>query len=202
MYYDCIFLVSEMKEIVLYGMDGNDFFQFSGEGKFNIKICVVGGLGKDEFMDIFKKSGCFFIYDLDDEKIILDVNLDVRIKISNNLIFNIYDCLLVDYNFNFGSLFLNFGFNLDDGIFLGILGMNMSYGFKKQFYFVCYIYYVNFVVVIGGVDIVYFGEFINVFGGWEFLFDVRFKILLYVINFYGLGNDMENFEEEEGNNFN
>lgn len=202
MYYDRTFLASETKEIILYGMDGNDFFQFSGEGKPNIKIRAVGGLGKDEFTDSSKKSGRLLIYDSDDEKTTLEVNSDARIKISNNPILNTYDRLSADYNLNFGSLLPNLGFNPDDGILLGILGTNTSYGFKKQPYSARHTYYANFAVATGGADIAYSGEFINVFGGWEFLLDARFKTPLYATNFYGLGNDTENPEEEEGNNFN
>lgn len=202
LYYDRIFLAKETKEVVLYGMGGDDFFKFRGTGQPKIKIRAVGGLGEDEFTDDSEKSGRLLIYDAEDEDTKLKVNPDARIKISNNPILNTYDRLSGDYNLNFGSILPNLAFNPDDGLLLGILGTYTSYGFKKNPYSAKHSYYANYALATGGVDVAYSGEYINAIGNWEFLLDARFKTPLYATNFYGLGNETENQEEELGNNFN
>ncbi len=202
MFYDRTFLEGETKQIMLYGMDGNDFFEFKGENSSNIKIRVIGGLGKDEFTDSAKKSGRMIIYDAEDEESTIKVNPDAKLKVTNNPILNTYDRLSADYNLNFGGLLPNLAFNPDDGLLLGILGSYTEYGFKKRPYSAKHSYYANFAVATGGVDLNYSGEFINVFGGWEFLLDARYKTPLYAANFYGIGNETENLEEEKGNQYN
>lgn len=201
-FYDRTFLQGETNQIIVYGMDGNDFFELKGDHDSNIKVRLIGGLGKDEFTDTGKKSGRLIIYDAEDEETKIEVKNDARLKLTNNPILNTYDRLSADYNLNFGSLLPNLAFNPDDGLLLGLLGTHTQYGFKKRPYSAKHSYYANFAVATGGVDLNYSGEFINVFGGWEFLLDARYKTPLYAANFYGLGNETENTEEENGNQFN
>ncbi|MEZ5043786.1 MAG: metallophosphoesterase [Saprospiraceae bacterium] len=200
-FYDRTFLDGETKEISLYGMDGDDFFEFRGEGNPNIKIRVIGGLGEDEFTDASKNSGRLIIYDAKDEKSTIKVNNGARLKITNNPVLNTYDRLSADYNLNFGGILPNFGFNPDDGIFLGLMGSYTQYGFKKRPFAAKHLYSGNLALETGGVDFNYNGEFTDVFGDWEFLINARYKTPLYAVNFYGLGNETENLGEEKGDEY-
>lgn len=57
-YFDRIFYKSETKEIRLYGLDGKDVVDISGDANTSIRIRVIGGYGQDSIRDIsrVKKS--------------------------------------------------------------------------------------------------------------------------------------------------
>lgn len=173
-FYDCIFFLEEIYEIVVYGLMDQDVFWVKGICKCNcIKVCMVGGVGQDIFEDELNGKGLIY-YDVKNEGNLFQIGFKVKVKRCFDFVFNIYDCELNDYNFNYIFFLFVVGFNLDDGIFFGLSVVYIIYGFKKDFYVVQYKIDMKFVIGMNGFMFDYQGEFIDFFGLFEFGFDVEY----------------------------
>jgi hypothetical protein len=116
------------KEVRLYGMDGEDRFIVHGTAD-KVKLRMIGGGGEDYFENQGKARG--IVYDKRDgnNKIVGDL----RNKMSLDTNVNKYDRLGFNYNkFIFPTL--AFGYNPDDGLFLGVGLRATTHGFRKSPY--------------------------------------------------------------------
>ena len=211
MFYDRTFLRSETKEIRIYGLDGGDFFNLTGVVSKGIKIRIIGGLGDDHVNDASKVGGGAnktLIYDspelAKDEKddgnhIIAGPSTALRLKSDPR--YNTLYRRSLDYEFDFASTLPAFGFNPDAGLLLGLNSVITTYGFKKSPYATQHSITGKYAFGTSGVALDYSGEFLDVFGKWEFQLDAHFQTPLYAINFYGLGNETVNPEVEDPDNF-
>jgi hypothetical protein len=90
--YHRIFHASETKKIKLFGLDGKDVFEITGDVKNKIKLVLVGGDGEDEFTikaypKLPKKTICII-----DTKNYTLVNTENRVvKVLTDSISNYYD---------------------------------------------------------------------------------------------------------------
>ena len=124
--FDRVLKKSETKEIRLYGLDGKDVFEVSGNVPASIRVRIIGGAGKDSIRDVsavksFRKNT--LVYDNTDTKLTLG-------KESQNLTsdapdINQYNREAFEYNtYNPGGSLI---YNKSDG-----LGVSFGINYKRQ----------------------------------------------------------------------
>lgn len=187
--YTRMFKTKETKEIRLYGLGGDDDFEITGKTDKGILVRVVGGSGEDRITDESEVCGWSkktLVYDTkDDNK--LTLGSEARDLTSTSKTVNEYDIHSTQYNLVGPAAF--FGYNVDDGVFLGG-GVVMRYhGFRKK-------PYANFQRIVANASLKgfifnfrYTGDFNNVMGNWGVNVDFVIRAPKSTTNFFGLGNE-------------
>lgn len=199
--YDRTFLPDETRQIVLYGLDGDDFFEISGQAQKAILVRVVAGLGEDSYKDQseIKKGGRSLVfYDPVSEKRQLSAGKETKLFLNDSPFYNTLYRRSPDYEFDYAMLLPSTSYNLDDGFLLGLAGQYIRYGFKKAPYASRHQYYAQYALSTSGLQGGYQGEFIDVIGKWELSFQAKAQAPLYAINYYGDGNETIDPSQSEG----
>ncbi|MEO1624892.1 MAG: BamA/TamA family outer membrane protein, partial [Bacteroidota bacterium] len=202
LYYDRTFLTAETKDVALFGMNDDDYFEISGSVDKGILVRIIGGLDDDEVVDRSKVSGGSkktWVYDSMDKGNELDLGQEGRDRRSNNRELNIYNRKDYHYEYDFVMPFPILGFNPDDGLFLGTNMTFINYKFKKSPYGQIHQLNGQFAFATGAYNIAYLGDYLETFGKWDFLLDVQLQAPQYVVNFFGLGNESMRDEERSIN---
>ncbi|MEL7163198.1 MAG: hypothetical protein AAFN92_20740, partial [Bacteroidota bacterium] len=136
-FYQRLFLAAETREIILYGLDDKDTFEFSGTGKPGMRIRMVGGTGKDQVRNQGVKAGRrskVQYYDYPEATEPTDFNGVTGIQDRRSPVarYNTYSRLSRDKNYDFFSPTPIIGFNPDNGLLLGASAALHTYGFKKE----------------------------------------------------------------------
>jgi hypothetical protein len=187
--YFRIFKTSETKEIRLYGMGGNDVFDVSGYVRKGILVRIVGGEGYDSINDRSMVKGWgrkTKIYDTKRGNI-LNTTSETANLTSNDKHINDYDFDANNYDLVAPATF--FGYNVDDGLFLGG-GVVLRYqGFRKR-------PYANYQRIVANTalkelifNFQYTGDFNNVMGKWGIAVDFTVLAPKSTTNFFGLSNE-------------
>jgi hypothetical protein len=187
--YDRTFKTGETKEVRIYGMGGEDKFNVTGDVKKGILVRIIGGDGKDSITDASHVSGWCKktkVYD-DKHKNALSLGHEARNLTSSDK--NINDYNYFSYNYNVVAPATFFGYNVDDGVFLGGGVMIRRQGFRKAPYASYQRIVGNVALVTGSFNLKYKGDFNNVIGKWGINTDVSFLAPKSSTNFFGLGNE-------------
>jgi hypothetical protein len=204
-FYERLFLKSETKNVILYGLDGKDHFHFSGGNKPGMRFRIVGGPGKD-MVDVEGTKGLskvhYYDYLEEEESSDLSKAKGLHDRRSTDVNLNTYSRLSLDKNYDFLSILPVIGSNPDNGLLLGGSVSLTKYGFKKEPFASQHLISGLFATQTKGVKVGYLGEFTDVFGSNELVIEAEAHSSLYGVNFYGFGNETLNEEEELGLDFN
>lgn len=183
--YNRTFDQHNTKEIILYGLNGNDHFDIDENVSSRIKVRVVGGRGNDTF-DI-RGNVRNYLYDIDAEGNYIKNRSHSKDKFSKEPTVNDRDLVGFKYNENkFPSL--SMAVNNDDGLLIGAGVSRKIYGFRNE-PFVSYqkgsaLWAVN----RGGRQFKYSGTFNHVFKHTDIV--IASELMTPGINnFFGLGNN-------------
>ncbi len=204
-FFQRTFLPEETKEITLYGLRDDDVFHLSGKAKRGPLIRIVGGLGEETVNDESKVSGLArktVVYDAREEDIELNTGGETRIRLKKDPRYNTYNRRAHDYDFNYSRIVPSARYNPDDGILLRLSPIWYTYGFKKSPFASEQSVMLKYATANAGFEISYQGTFIDVIGKQDLLINAVWRNPLYTYNFYGLGNETENPEDEKGADFN
>ncbi|NAY91752.1 hypothetical protein GTQ34_07475 [Muricauda sp. JGD-17] len=194
--YERVFNRSETKEIWLYGLGDDDKFEVSGNGENAIKIRIVGGYGEDGY-DITNKKR-IKVYEWEHEDSEFDGEMPST-QMSDIYKTNSYHWRYFKPNTNI--LVPNLGFRTDDGIFTGLGDTYTVNGLNgnpfRQKHQLAANYYFGF----GAVELKYRGIFGNVFPKWNLEVEGYYTSDRYAKNFFGLGNESVNAEDNLGRDF-
>ena len=190
LFYHRVFLRSETKEIRLYGLDGNDAFNISGETDKGTLVRVIGGEGKDNIYDksVVKGPGHYTkIYDNGDNT--FNTGNESRTFISNDTLKNDYK--RKSFKYDWLAPMQRPGYNPDDGLYVGG-GITWK---KQQFGKAPY----GFMQSIGGnyafktsaYTFWYRGIFKEFIGKWDLNLETDINAPNYSRNYFGLGNETE-----------
>ncbi len=190
-YYHRVFKTSESKEVYIYGLGGNDVFHISGEVRKSIRVYVVGGAGKDEFIDVSKVAG------LGKKDVFYDTKKGNKVekgtegkdRTSNIAKNNIYESLGIQ--FDEGNLIGAplVGFNTDDGFKVGAIFFYKVHKFNKFPVGQKHMAKFNYSFATGGAELNYEAVFFETIKKWDMVFNSTLRNNGYSFNYFGIGND-------------
>ena len=189
---------SETNDIWIYGLDDDDSFRVTGEGKRPIRMKIVGGQNNDVYE--IKDGRRLKVFEHKTLPNTIKERGGASIKRSNIYSFNTYDPLKKISSAN--ALLPAIGFNPDDGFLIGVKNVFTTSGFKNDPFSSKHTINAGFYFATSGLDVRYEGAFANSFGQWDFIVGGRFTNESFASNFFGFGNETENNDDDLGLDFN
>ncbi|MGB5819721.1 MAG: metallophosphoesterase [Saonia sp.] len=186
------------KEIWIYGLDDDDYFEVRGVKKGIGTIRIVGGQNNDIY-DVDDSNG-IYIYDNKAKKNTFKNTKGAKKRLTNDYETNTYRPILLKNSNN--QVIPTIGFNPDDGFRIGLSDTYTFNGFKQNPFTSQHTFNAAFYFATSGYDLGYRGEFAQVFGKANLELAAKFTSPNFSINFFGFGNDTENFDDDLEFNFN
>lgn len=198
LFFNKVFDKRVTREIWIYGLDDKDYFETLGDYQNSILVKLVGGNGQDVF-DI-KNSNKISLYDYKTKDNIFKRTEGAKVRLLDSYQVNTYQPLKLISNRN--QLVPTIGFNPDDGLRLGASNTYTHYGFRQNPFSEQHRLDASFYFATSGFDLAYNGEFANIFQEWNFAVNAKFTSPNFSVNFFGLGNDTPNFDDDLGMDYN
>ena len=189
-FWDVDYDKSVTHELWIFGLDDADIFEVNGEGDAAIKIKIIGGRNSDIYRVSNKKNVRVF----DHKSQPNTFENPVSKTFSDNYDLNTY--YFKKNRRDVSQIIPVLGYDPDNG--LG-LGANYSYTknslwrnpFTQNHSFKAVYFMEN-----SGVDVNYSGEFANLFDKVNLGIAARYSSPNYTYNFFGLGNETENLDDD------
>lgn len=184
--YDRVFDPHITKEIRLYGLNDDDKFEIDSSVHSRIKLRIIGGKGKDTF-DI-KGSVRNYLYDLTPN---IEQNYIIHKNKTKNLFsseppVNYYNILGYNYAINRFPRF-SFGYNYEDGLFLGPGFYRRTYGFRNSPFSTEQTLTTLYAVSRKAYEVKYTGIVNHIYRNNDLVFNFDY-VHPTLDNFFGLGN--------------
>ncbi len=186
------------KEIWVYGLDDDDQFVVEGKGKNPIKIRIIGGQNNDKYT--IENGRKIKIYDHKSKPNTIDKKGGAKVRLTDVYNYNVYDYNKYIDKANVITPFI--GFNPDDGININVTDIYTVKGFKNAPYHSRHRLGAAYYFQTKGYDVTYTGEYMNALGNWNFLIKGVYTSENFAQNFFGLGNNTINDDDELGLDFN
>lgn len=183
-------------EIWVYGLDDDDVFEVEGDNE--TKIRIVGGQNNDVYKILSKRG--VHIYDYKDKDNTYDESGYARIHKSNDYHSNTY--LFSDLKNSNNQIIPAIGFNPDDGVRIGFTNVYTYNGFRQNPFTSQHTIDAAFYFATTGFDVGYKGEFAHLFQNWNLEIETRATSPNFSDNFFGLGNETINRDDELDLDFN
>lgn len=192
LFFDKIYDPTLTKEIWLYGLDDDDVFEVIGTtGK--IKLRLVGGHNNDNYK-ISETAKGVHVYDFKDKKNTYAEAYGGRVHKIRDYDTNNFQFLKIKASNN--QLLPAIGANPDDGFRIGFSNIYTFNGFRQNPFTQQHTLSGAYYFATNGFDLAYTGEFANVFENVNLELGAKFTSPNFSLNFFGFGNDTENFDDE------
>jgi hypothetical protein len=198
-FYNRSFIQGETKYISIYALGGKDRILIKGKGRSGIGVNILGGDGKDVYINERKSSAGISI--IDDQKA-------EKVGINAGSYKQTDEEYLLEYDreafkYDYGIPLFAFGANPDDGLILGGGIQWVKHGFKKDPYASKHSLQATYAFNSESFSAYYEGEWTEAIGKLDFRLGGVFQGKSYVQNFFGLGNDTPLEEQsDEDKNYN
>ncbi|MTI21738.1 hypothetical protein E1176_11965 [Fulvivirga sp. RKSG066] len=199
--YEREFFTDETDEIRIYTKGDEDYIYLSGKADKAPRIRIIGGMGEDYISDTSEVKGWCknnIFYD-NIEGTEVENKKETKLSLSNSLDVNKYDFKSFKYNYFGPTVF--FGYNVDDGVYLGGGVLIKTHGFRKEPYASMHKIAVNVAPNTYAWNFDYEGDFKDVVGDLGLNIDASVRAPNFFTNFYGFGNETTLDETLEENNF-
>lgn len=195
-FWDVDYNSNVTKELWVYGLDDKDVFEVKGRGDKFLRIKIIGGQNNDTYR--IENSKKVRVFDQKSKPNTFEAR--TRKTLTDD-----YDLNTYNYKKNRRDLsqFVPLiEFNPDDG-----LGLGLSYAYTKnslwknpftQNHNLSLKYFSS----TSGIEFEYNGEFANVFDKANLGIETRYSSPNYATNFFGLGNQTPNFDDDLDFDFN
>lgn len=194
--YRRIFSGKYTDEVRLYGLNGADKFEIDPDVNSRIKLRIIGGKGTDSF-DL-KGNVKSYVYDLkQEENNFLNLRRTTK-KISANPSVLNYKNVGYEYN-SFSFPQINAGYNVEDGVLVGLGFTSVTHGFRKDPYSTKQKLTTLFAPIKGAYQLKYNGIFNQVIKSNDVIVNAEF-VNPTLDNFYGFGNQT-NYDKTKGKEF-
>jgi len=186
-YYHRIFSPSETKSVQLFGLREEDRFEVSGSSKnASVKVRIIPGPEKDEVVTTdnaraIRKRTRVYAWPHQDK---LELGKEAEKHLTKHWRFNQYDYR--DVNYDYGLWLPNFGFNIDDGVRLGLSYQEHYYTFHRHFK---QSFGGLYATSSKGLQLKYNFGVIDLAPHLDLNFDGLYQTPNYAINFFGFGNE-------------
>lgn len=185
--YDRLFTKEETKELTIYGLQEADSFVVKG-GQTNMKIRIVGGPGNDHFNNQSTEGKTIRFYDVafeenrfsgNDAKVLKRISTDPRNNEYNRLF----------YKYGYFNPGIQYAYNVDDGVFLGVRGEVITHGFRKEPFSTRHVFRAARALRTSSSFFQYSGDFTRAVGLKDLLIRADLRAPVNVTNFFGIGNN-------------
>ena len=177
------------KEIWIYGLDDDDFYEVTGQGTDLIKVRLVGGQNKDTYNVQNGKKVIIYDFKTKENEFVTKRGLK---KLTDDYETNVYDYKKLKYNSNL--IIPSFGSNPDDGFKIGLININTKNHFERNPFSAQHKFSAFYYFATNGFDMSYTGEFANIIGQTNLQIHSKFTSPNYAVNFFGFGNETPNLE--------
>jgi hypothetical protein len=191
------FTKDETKEIWIYGLDGKDTFNVTGEGDDLITIKIMGGKKNDTYNFENTKKVKLYDYKGKDNTI---VNKKSKKWLVDDYEVNNYDYKKRKYSIN--QFLPIIGANPDDGLRIGFVDNFTTYGIQRNPFTTKHSLSASYYTGNSGYDLSYRGEFSNIFHNWNFAVEGKYTSPNFAQNFFGFGNESTYDKDEVEIDFN
>ncbi len=191
-----VFYQNETSEVRLFGLDGNDHFEIHENTSTGIKLRIVGGVGEDTFIDNSnkKRGGKRAVFYDSNHLNHLEQGANSKVVLSDDPAVNEYNQKGFMHDDISPQVF--FGSNKDDGLFIGGGVKLTKHGFRKSPYGREQRIVGNIAARTQAFNVEYSGRFIKALGRLNVLLNANYRTPNNIHNFFGLGNETENTEEQ------
>ena len=198
LHFERTFVKGETKEIVLYGMDGKDYFNLSGRANGSILVRIVGGLKNDHVINNADGTPSLTkVYDNPDGVKLEGNNVTSRLK--NDYYTNSYQYKDRDLNYLIPIIYA--AFDPDNGPTLGTFLSWTSFGFKKRPFKQNHTIGGIYAFGTDGSSFNYKGQFTEVIGKFDFVMNAKWNGSRFTQNYFGIGNN-STYDIDQTLNFN
>lgn len=195
--FDATYSDKNTNEIWLYGLGDEDVFEVSGDAK-KPRLRLMGGAGKDLYT--VKNGRRVKIYDF----ILTDSDVieagTAKLALSDSYERNNYIFEKAQYNVFAGYPLI--GFNPDDGIKVGGIVNYSVTSFNSYPLAQKHSLTANYFFATSGYELLYKGYFPKVLSKWDFVLDLTYTSPNFSRNYFGIGNETPNNEDDFGKNYN
>ena len=182
--YERVFDPEVTKEIRLYGLEGNDQFQLEG-GKSKIRIRLIGGPGRDRFVNNAQEKPR--VYDVDVDQNSIAGTEPIKNEISGNPMNNEYERL--GYKFDKQGFGIYSKYEFDGGVYFGPSYRIVKQGFRKEPYAAKHEIVLARTLALNSYLLRYNGELIKAIGKNDVVIRSEYFSPTSRTNFFGLGNE-------------
>jgi hypothetical protein len=188
-YYERVFNTAETKEIMLYGLDGDDVFQLEGSVGTGPKIHIVSGKGKDVITDNSAVKGISKKTIIYDNKSKTEVTSQGETKLVASA-----DPEKFTYNydlFNYNKLIpiLYPGYSIDEGIFVAAGFDLTTFDFRRKPFASRHQVLFNYSTATRAKEFKYTGKYTDVFSNIDLSLNFHFRDPKFTRNYFGTGNE-------------
>ncbi|MBO0590735.1 metallophosphoesterase [Cellulophaga sp. E16_2] len=198
LFFEKTFNKKTTKEIWVYGLDDDDLFEVKGVKNNAIKVRLIGGQNNDIY-DIETPRN-ISIYDYKSKENTFKNVKGVKVKLMDDYTVNTYQPLKIRTSTN--QIIPTIGFNPDDGVKIGFQNTYTYNGFRQNPFTQKHELAASYYFATSGYDVAYTGEFAHIFENWNLELAARFTSPNFSINFFGFGNDTENFDDDFSMDYN
>ncbi|QIX63496.1 hypothetical protein HER32_12090 [Hymenobacter sp. BT18] len=186
------------KDIRIYGFAGNDVYRVTGESKGGPVVRIIGGIERDSITDNSRVGGLRHktqIYDADTSNVI-NVGKEARLRLEPGTEVSRYDhpsrADRKDYKLPYFGPALYFGYNIDDGLFVGGGATYRTYGFRREPFATEQTLAANYAPGRQAYNVRYTGTFTDVIGDLNLNINSQLYGPQLLYNYFGKGNDTRN----------
>lgn len=186
------------EEIWVYGLDDDDIFEVSGEGKENILTRLIGGQNNDIYR--VKNGQDLKIYDYKSKPNTVESLNGAKLHLTDDYEVNVFDKDRKIYKTT--RIIPAVGYNPDDGMKIGLRASYDIYGFQRNPFTTRHSISAGYYFATQSFDVYYDAQFANMWKNYNLLLGANFTSPSFTRNFFGYGNETVNPEEELGMDFN
>ena len=198
LYFEKNYSKKETKSIWIYGLNEADEFYVNGKPHNPILVRLIGGTDLNSYK--VENGRRVRIYDYPRRGFDFRETSNAKVYLSNDYEINQYNYEKPKYN-RF-SLLPSGGYNPDDGLKLGLSGTFTVNNFDRSPYTQRHNLLANYFFATKGWDLTYTGTFVKFIDKWNLELKARFTSPTFTTNFFGFGNETENFQKELGMDYN
>lgn len=194
--YERVFYPHETREVRLWGLNDEDYFHFSGNGKKSpIKVRAFGGPGDDEFNNEAHQKTLLY-----DKGIGTKFNTGKKAKVVKHWNRDLYEYDRLRFNYNYFLPLVSLRYSGYTGFGVGLSGSWTLRNFTKDDYASKHKVNLGYTSK-GNIGVGYQGRFHQTIREWDFLINAFIAQPQLQNRFYGIGNSSINLEDELGVGF-
>ncbi|SRX54909.1 metallophosphoesterase [Aequorivita sp. CIP111184] len=188
----------DTKELWIYGLGGKDKFTVTGNENNLVYIRIIGGQDEDVFN--LEEGRRVKVYDYESKPNTVEKKEGGTLRFTD-----VYNLNTYDYRKQIErsqGLVSAIGYNPDDGFRAALQFVYRVDNFQRNPFSQKHVINAAYFTDINSFEFSYSGEFANIQDNLNLSFGAKLTSPNFKINFFGFGNETQNFQDSEGYEFN